>query len=129
GAASSSPRGGECLAPAALGRPRPCPGGSPRRAPRAPPRRCDVRAARDLEPPYPEAPGVKRFIQSAALATASLAIVLGLLEASVRLFVPESRWRYLDATGDWKLDDELGWVNRPDLDVSEETRFGLVRFR
>jgi lysophospholipase L1-like esterase len=69
------------------------------------------------------------LLRSAGLAIASLVVFLALLEAGVRLLVPEARWRYLDATADWNLDPELGWVNRPDLDVGADGMFGPVRFR
>jgi hypothetical protein len=39
---------------------------------------------------------LKRWIQSIALALASVAVLLVLLEAGVRLFVPTSRWLFLD---------------------------------
>src|SRR5262249_10478624 len=58
-----------------------------------------------------------------------LALLLGLLEAGVRLFVPAWRWRFVDAPADWRLDDEIGWVNRPDLDVTSTSERGSVRFR
>jgi lysophospholipase L1-like esterase len=72
---------------------------------------------------------LKRWIQSIALALASVAVLLVLLEAGVRLFVPPSRWLFLDAAADWKLDLQLGWVNQPDLDVTSQTPYGSVRFR
>jgi lysophospholipase L1-like esterase len=72
---------------------------------------------------------MRNFLLSTGLAVASLVVFLLLLEVGVRLFVPESRWRFLDATADWRLDDEIGWVNRGDLDVANESSFGRVRFR
>jgi lysophospholipase L1-like esterase len=72
---------------------------------------------------------VKRLLQSLALAIASLLVLLLLLEAGVRLLVPASRWRFLDAAADWKLEPGIGWVNQPSLDVTSETAFGPVRFR
>jgi lysophospholipase L1-like esterase len=69
------------------------------------------------------------LVHGAALSAASLLIVLGLLEAGVRLLVPPEQWRFIEASDDWQLDPELGWVNKPDLDV--ESRFGgdPIRFR
>jgi lysophospholipase L1-like esterase len=72
---------------------------------------------------------VKNLLQSIALAAASVLVLLLLLEAGIRLLVPDSRWRYLDGTSDWRLDDEIGWVNLPDLDVANESSFGPVRFQ
>jgi len=68
-------------------------------------------------------------MQSVALALASVVVLLLLLEAGVRLFVPPSRWLFLDGAADWKLDLQLGWVNLPDLDVTSQTPYGSVRFR
>ncbi len=72
---------------------------------------------------------MRNLLASLALAALSLIATLTMLEASVRLFFPESRWRFEDGTGDWRLDDEIGWVHRPDLDLTTETLLGTVRFR
>jgi lysophospholipase L1-like esterase len=52
----------------------------------------------------------------------ALALVLGLSallgELAVRLLVPSSRWRLVDATDDWRVDTQLGWTHQPNLDVS-----------
>jgi lysophospholipase L1-like esterase len=63
------------------------------------------------------------------LTVATLILLLGLLELGVRVFVPDSRWRFEDGSGDWRLDDEIGWVNRPNLDVTIEEQNGPVRYR
>lgn len=73
---------------------------------------------------------MRNLFQSVGLAAATFVITLLLLEAGVRLLVPESRWRFFDATSDWRLDDELGWVNQPNLDETFETSSRPpVRFR
>jgi lysophospholipase L1-like esterase len=69
------------------------------------------------------------LLASLALAAASLCVVLGLLELGVRLLVPDPRWHFEDGTGDWRLDDEIGWVHRSSLDVTSESALGPVRFR
>jgi lysophospholipase L1-like esterase len=51
------------------------------------------------------------------------------LELGVRLLVPDSRWRFDDGTGDWRLDDEIGWVHQPNLDITTEALLGTIRFR
>jgi len=59
-------------------------------------------------------------------------VVLGLLvgEFAVRVSVPESLWRFQDATADWQLDSRLGWVQRPNLDITtRQEGGGIVRFR
>lgn len=63
------------------------------------------------------------------LAAAALLVMLLVLEAGVRLFVPEELWRFRDGTYDWQVDPQLGWVNRPDLDVTSRGNHGVVRFR
>jgi lysophospholipase L1-like esterase len=72
---------------------------------------------------------VRRLAASLALAVASVLAVLGSAELAVRAFVPSARWSFEDGTGDWQIDDELGWVQQPNLDVSTQTPQGLVRFR
>jgi lysophospholipase L1-like esterase len=72
---------------------------------------------------------LRNLLASLGLAVASLLTLLGLLELGVRLFVPESRWRFEDGSGDWRLDDEIGWMHKPNLDVTSETSLGRVRFR
>ena len=72
---------------------------------------------------------MKRWLQSIALAFASVAVLLLLLEAAVRVIVPPARWLFLDSAADWQLDPQLGWVNKPDVDVVSQTPYGSVRFR
>lgn len=56
-------------------------------------------------------------------------LVLGLAEGGIRLVVPESTWRFLVAKDDWQPDPEVGWVNRPGLDVSNRLDgLTMVRF-
>ena len=52
------------------------------------------------------------------------------LEIGVRFIVPKISWQFRDFTNDWQLDKVLGWVQKPNLDVSERTDFGwIVRFQ
>lgn len=52
------------------------------------------------------------------------------LEIGVRLIVPKISWQFRDFTSDWQLDKVLGWVQKPNLDVSERTDYGwIVRFQ
>ena len=64
-----------------------------------------------------------------AIGVSSLLALL-VLEVAIRLFVPESQWRYRDASMDWQPDPRLGWVLRPNLDVSTRSEQGeTIRFR
>jgi lysophospholipase L1-like esterase len=57
----------------------------------------------------------------------SAAVVLGLAELGVRVFIPRSQWVFLDATDDWRPDPELGWTNRYSYRVeSVPTESGAV---
>lgn len=65
-----------------------------------------------------------------------LAIVLSLIfcifisELFICLFLPDYFWKYWDASMDWQLDEKLGWVQKPNLDVTTRTaKDQLVRFR
>lgn len=61
---------------------------------------------------------------------ASCLLTFGLLELAVRLFVPGDLWRQRDARADWIPDSELGWVQRPNLDVTTRAEQGWrVRYR
>ncbi len=73
---------------------------------------------------------LRRAAARAVVVLASCLLTLGLLEAVIRLCVPGSLWRQRDAAADWRPDPELGWVQRPDLDVTTRTEQGwLVRYR
>lgn len=51
-------------------------------------------------------------------------------EIGVRIFVPPSHWQFRDATSDWQADKRLGWIQKPNLDVTTVTEFGWsVRFQ
>lgn len=68
---------------------------------------------------------------SVSLATA-LFLLLALLigEVTIRISMPVDRWKFRDATEDWRIDKRLGWVQKPGLDVTTTTEFGwTVRFR
>jgi lysophospholipase L1-like esterase len=72
---------------------------------------------------------LNRWLGAFGLAVASLLLVLLVLEAGVRLLVPEPLWRYRDGTHDWRLDPELGWVNQSNLDVTTVALGETIRFR
>ena len=72
---------------------------------------------------------MKRLLGNVGLVSLSLAVALLLLELGVRLFVPEGLWRFRDFMQDWTLDPEIGWVNRPALDVESSSPAGRVRFQ
>jgi lysophospholipase L1-like esterase len=71
----------------------------------------------------------RELLRSAALSAASLLVLLFALEAGVRLFVPAKVWRFVDASTDWQLDPELGWVNQPNLDFEGRFDEEPIRFR
>lgn len=69
------------------------------------------------------------FLRLLAAGVSSLVALL-VLEVAIRLVVPESQWKYRDASMDWQPDSRLGWVPRPDLDVATRGEQGeTVRFR
>ena len=72
---------------------------------------------------------MRRLLGNAGLVVLSLAVALVLLELGVRLLVPEGLWRFRDSTRDWTLDPEVGWVNRPALDVESSSPTARVRFQ
>ena len=74
-------------------------------------------------------PPPRDLLRSALLSAATLIVLSVVLEAGVRLAVPQQYWRFRDATSDWQLDPELGWVNKPDLDVESRFKEELIRFR
>jgi hypothetical protein len=52
------------------------------------------------------------------------------MEIGIRLFVPLVYWPSRDPMEDWQLDRVLGWVQKPNMDVTERTEYGwVVRFR
>lgn len=64
-----------------------------------------------------------------AVGVSSLLALL-VLEGAIRLFVPEAQWKYRDASMDWQPDARLGWVVRPNLDVTTRSEQGeAIRFR
>src|SRR5436309_5939557 len=64
------------------------------------------------------------FLLGCLLATAAL------FEIGVRVFVPDRYWRFRTLMDDWQADSELGWVNKPNLDVrSRSDGRTVVRFR
>lgn len=68
------------------------------------------------------------LLRLAALCLSSLIALLA-AEAAIRLLVPEPRWRFRDASEDWRVDPALGWVQKPALDVTTINEQGeVVRF-
>ena len=45
-------------------------------------------------------------------------ILFILSEISIRIFVPKYIYQFRDATVDWIRDDKLGWVNKPEMNVT-----------
>lgn len=50
-------------------------------------------------------------------------------EVATRLVVPEGRWRFRDASENWRFDDEIGWVQGGNLDISRVYDGRMIRFR
>ena len=70
------------------------------------------------------------FLSSLSLAIFSLGVILLVGEITVRFFVPSNRWQFRDATTDWIMDERLGWVQKPKLDVITKADQGwTIRFR
>ena len=69
------------------------------------------------------------LLKSLALAVCSLLVLALVLEVATRVFVPEGYWRYRDAPADWQIDREIGWVNRPNLDVESRAQSIVVHYR
>ena len=61
----------------------------------------------------------------------SVSVAILLAEGLVRLFAPAWLWRYRDATADWRRDPELGWTQKPYLDVKSRIagRDWVVKFQ
>ena len=57
-------------------------------------------------------------------------VAAALLEAGIRVFVPEKYWRFRVGQDDWQPDAVVGWVHKTNLDV-ESRGFGsaVIRFR
>jgi lysophospholipase L1-like esterase len=72
---------------------------------------------------------LRRLSGGFALSAGSLVVCLLLLETATRAFVPEGLWRFRDGTFDWDVDPELGWVHKPNLDVTSRIVHEPVRFR
>jgi hypothetical protein len=47
----------------------------------------------------------------------AVAFVLALGETVVRLFVPAAYWTFRIAAADWQPDPEIGWIQKPNLDL------------
>jgi len=69
------------------------------------------------------------FRRSLALAVGSLVVLALVLELATRALVPEGYWRHRDATADWQIDPEIGWVNRPNLDAESRELDRVLRYR
>jgi len=73
---------------------------------------------------------LRRAVTASAVVGISCLLTLGLLEAAVHLLVPGHLWRQRDASDDWRPDPEIGWVQRPNLDVTTRSEQGwTVRYR
>jgi hypothetical protein len=73
---------------------------------------------------------IKRACQNLVVIILSMCLVVMGLETGIRLFVPKPYWQFHDFTSDWQLDKVIGWVQKPNLDVTDRTEYGwLVRFQ
>ena len=72
---------------------------------------------------------MRALLQRLAALVLSSACALLLAEGAIRLLVPEARWRFRDASEDWQVDPELGWVQNALLEVTTFNEQGQeVRF-
>jgi lysophospholipase L1-like esterase len=72
----------------------------------------------------------RRILYRFLLVLASLVMALLLSEIGVRVLVPKPYWKFRDASMDWRLDPDSGWVQKPGLDVTTRNDEGrLIRFR
>jgi lysophospholipase L1-like esterase len=72
---------------------------------------------------------MKKLLVNAGLGVLSVVFALVLLELGVRMFVAEPLWRFRDGSYDWTMDPEIGWVNRPALDVQHRWSTELIRYQ
>lgn len=73
---------------------------------------------------------IKLACQNLVIIVFSICLCVLMLEIGVRLFVPKAYWQFHDFTSDWQLDKVIGWVQKPNLDVTDRTEYGwLVRFQ
>src|SRR5262245_52750203 len=81
----------------------------------------------------PEDDSAPSGLRTLAIRLLLLFIVFGLVfaigEVATRLFVPESIWALHDAAGDWDFDQEVGWVQTPNADISRRHIDEMVRFQ
>jgi len=54
----------------------------------------------------------------------SVGTALVIAELLVRILLPASAWQFRDATADWQLDSQLGWVQKPNLDDTSPNTLG-----
>jgi len=60
---------------------------------------------------------------------AGLMLAAVVAELAVRLLLPESMWKIVDAAEDWQPDNRLGWVQKPNyISVSRRAGGQVVRF-
>src|SRR5579862_1847922 len=62
--------------------------------------------------------GGTRFVFGLLAISLSLMVTLLLAEAGVRLFVPRGYWSFRDASDDWQTDSQLGWVQKPNFELT-----------
>ncbi len=74
---------------------------------------------------------MKRRSLRLATVVLSVSVTILVVEGLVRLFVPAWLWKYRDTTADWRRDPELGWTQKPNLDVKSRIpgRDWVVRFQ
>ena len=73
---------------------------------------------------------VRNIVIAVSTIIVSVFLCLLIMELGIRLFVPQVYWPSRDPMENWQLDRVLGWVQKPNMDVSERTEYGwVVRFR
>jgi lysophospholipase L1-like esterase len=66
---------------------------------------------------------IRKIFFNSLLILASLVLSVALFEGALRLSIPKSRWEFFDASMDWKLDRQVGWVQQPNLDIISDHIF------
>jgi hypothetical protein len=58
----------------------------------------------------------------------SVVMTLAAAEVGVRITVPRKLWAFTDATDDWQVDSQVGWINRGNARTESMVDTGLVSF-
>lgn len=72
---------------------------------------------------------IRPIVLRLMLLGAGLMLAAVVVELTVRLLLPESMWKIVDAAEDWQPDNRMGWVQKPNyISVSRRTGGQVVRF-